>query len=619
MNQKLKNKIEATDISINALLKGQKFSIDYFQREYRWQEKHIKLLIEDLTGTFLKSYNPEHKRPEVSNYQNYYLGPVVFSVNAENGKKSIIDGQQRITSITLFLIYLNHLQKDFADKDKVSISELIFSAKFGEKSFNMAEETREPCLQSLFDTGEYMIMEGEDETVQNMVARYQDIVQAFPEELTQNALPFFIDWFIENVVVVMITAYSDENAYTIFETMNDRGLNLSQTEMLKGYVLSKIADKKQRNEINDLWKKEIQKLHLRDDNADLNFFQAWFRGKYAVSIRSGKAGSIDQDFELIGPRFNNWFKDNHATLFNLETSSDFYNYFKTQFPFFVNWYLKIRDAQAIFDSSMAHAHYVNHWGIASSLQEPLLLATINFNDDNETIKKKIDFVSRYIETFTVRRAINGRKFGQASIKYTMFNVIKLIRNNVIAMLKSHLYEEVESIAENWDKVLNFGLHGQNRNFVKHLLSRITSFLDNLIGKDTTYATYHHPKGKQFEIEHIWANKFDEHKDEFEQENEFKDWRNSIGSLILLPQGTNQSFSSDQYEAKLEHYLKENTYAQTLNPLYYIKNPNFLLPEVIQNLEFKAHPKFKKNDIMERQKLVQRICEKIWSADYFEKP
>lgn len=49
MNQNLKNKIDATDISISSILKDQKFYIDYFQREYRWQEKHIKLLVEDLT------------------------------------------------------------------------------------------------------------------------------------------------------------------------------------------------------------------------------------------------------------------------------------------------------------------------------------------------------------------------------------------------------------------------------------------------------------------------------------------------------------------------------------------------------------------------------------------
>lgn len=614
MNDKLKNKIDATDTSINKLLKEQKFTIDYFQREYRWQEKHIKLLVEDLTTTFLKSYSPEHKRPEVANYQSYYLGPVVFSINTETGKKSIIDGQQRITSITLFLIYLNHLQK--GREKQVKIHELIFSESYDEKSFNMSDESREPCLKSLFETGEYNITDDDDETAKNMVERYKDIEETFPDELTEDALPFFIDWFKENVVIVEITAYSDDNAYLIFETMNDRGLNLSPTEMLKGYVLSRITNKKQRNEINSVWKEEIQKLHEYDENTDQVFFQAWFRGKFAVSIRPGKADSEDKDFELIGSRFHNWFKDNHKSLFKLKTSDDFYDFFKNQFPFYVKWFLKIWAAEKVYNADMPHTNYIAQWGIAESLQNPMLLSPINFNDSDETIRQKVDFVSRYIETFTVRRAINYRKFGASSIKYTMFNVIKLIRDNEISNLGTNLKYEIERMPENWSGIQDFALHMQNGKFVKHLLSRISSYLDNLIGKDTTYVNYHHPNGKQFEIEHIWANKFDEHRDEFEQLNDFSRWRNSIGALILLPHGTNQSFNSDKYDDKKEHYLKENTYAQTLHPIYYSKNPNFLKSEIIKELDFKSHSQFKKEDITVRQKLVQRICEKLWSVDYF---
>ena len=54
------------------------------------------------------------------------------------------------------------------------------------------------------------------------------------QELAEHALPYFIDWLIENVHLVEITAFSDEDAYTIFETMNDRGFSLTPTEMLKG-------------------------------------------------------------------------------------------------------------------------------------------------------------------------------------------------------------------------------------------------------------------------------------------------------------------------------------------------------------------------------------------------
>ncbi|SDE34103.1 DUF262 domain-containing protein [Niabella drilacis] len=614
MNQKIKNKIEATDTSINNLLKDQKFTIDYFQREYRWQEKHIRLLVEDLTNTFLKSYKEGDKRSDVATYQSYYLGPVVFSVNPENNKKSIIDGQQRITSISLLLIYLNHLQKK--SPQQVAISELVFSEKYGEKSFNMSDEARENCLTALFEQGEYEITENDDETVKNMMERYEDISESFPEEIDENVLPYFIDWFIENVVIIEIIAYSDENAYTIFETMNDRGLNLTATEMLKGYVLSKITDKKQRTEINDLWKTQIQKLHEYEENADQSFFQAWFRGKYAVTIRPGKAGSENQDFELIGSRFHNWFKDNHKQLFGLSTSEDFYNFFKVQFPFFVKWYLKVWDSMSQYDKTIPHLNYIQHYGIALSLQEPLLLSSINFSDREDEIKTKIDRTARFIETFTVRRSVNYRKFGQTAIKYTMFNVIKLIRNNNLETLNKNLSAETKQIDATWDDVWEFGLHGMNRKFVKHLLSRITSYIDNLVGKDTNYTTYHHPTGKQYEIEHVWANKFDEHTDEFEQKNDFQEWRNSIGALLLLPQGTNQSFNSDKYEDKLEHYIKENTYAQTLHSNYYEKNPNFLNSDIVRKLQFKAHPQFKKQDISDRQKLVQRICEELWSTDYY---
>lgn len=615
MNPDQKNKIEANDTNINTLLKDQKFVIDYFQREYRWQEKHISILIEDLTSTFLQSFDSSHKRSDVSRYPNYYLGPIVFSVT--EGKKSIIDGQQRITSITLLLIYLNHLQEKFDEHNKVPINELIYSAKYGEKSFNIDEESREHALQALFEQGQYEPTKDDDETVINITNRYNDIVSFFPDELTTvEKLPFFIDWFIENVIIVAITAYSEENAYTIFETMNDRGLNLTSTEMLKGYVLSRITDKTQRNEINVIWKDLVQKLHEYDEESDQDFFQAWFRSKYAVSIRPGKVGSEDQDFELIGSRFHNWFKDNHYDTIKLQNSSEFYQYFTQNFPFYVKLHSKIIDAQLKFDAKLSHVHYIKHWGIAESLRNALLMAPILISDSDEIINKKLNLVAHYIESYTVRRAINYRKFSQASIKYTMFNLIKLIRNNSVEDLTLNLIEESKHIEETFEAIPKFRLHGMNGGFVKHLLSRITSYLDTLVGKDTTYATYHDPSGKQFEIEHIWANKFEYHRDEFEQENEFADWRNSIGGLILLPQGTNQSFSSDRYEDKLEHYIKENTYVQTLHPAYYEKNPNFLKSPVVQEYGFQPHSQFKKQDMIDRQMLVQRICEQLWSETSF---
>lgn len=230
--------------------------------------------------------------------------------------------------------------------------------------------------------------------------------------------------------------------------------------------------------------------------------------------------------------------------------------------------------------------------------------------------KKIDAVARFIETFTVRRAINYKKFGASSIQYYMFLVVKKIRNLDLPQLKNVLKEEIEALDYNFDALSRFGLHQQNRKFVKHLLSRITAFIDESVGKPLNYTNYQVSDGKPFEIEHLWSNHYEKHKDEFEQEHEFRETRNLIGALILLPNGTNQSFNKDDYKDKLPHYLRENTFAQTLHPEFYKKNPNFKNSANLKGIAFKPYDEFKSSDIHERTDLVRAIVEKIWSIDYF---
>lgn len=89
------------------------------------------------------------------------------------------------------------------------------------------------------------------ESVTNILARYDDIEGLFPNELKGDALPYFVDWLVENVHLVEITAYSDSDAYTIFETMNDRGLSLTPADMLKGYLLANSTHPVRTTGLND--------------------------------------------------------------------------------------------------------------------------------------------------------------------------------------------------------------------------------------------------------------------------------------------------------------------------------------------------------------------------------
>jgi len=610
VGNRIQNEILAKEKSLSQLLKGNKYYIDFFQREYRWREKEIKQLISDLTETFLKSYDSSHQRESVANYPKYYLGSTVFYVNDEQ-KSSIIDGQQRITSFTLLLIYLHHMQKEIDEKDRVPIYDMIFTQKHGKKTFVLSDEYRNDCLNALYNEGEYHYSEDDNETVKNMVARYNDIQEAFPDEIDTCALPYFIEWVIDNVILAEIIAYSEENAYTIFETMNDRGLNLTPTEMLKSFVVSKITDKAKREEIDAIWKTEMQRLHTISETADQSFIQAWFRGRYAESIRPGKAGAEDKDFELIASQFHKWFKENAQKIFKLKTSDDYYLFFKKQMPFYVKQYIKMNEAFVEQKEQLPHLYYVSNLGFANSLREPFILSAINLDDSDDTISNKMELAASYLEFFAVNRIVNSKKYGQTSIKYTIFILAKRIRGNSEDALKEILATEIKAISDNWAGLATLILNQQNKNGIKHLLCRVSNYADKLIGKDTTYKTYYSPLGKQFEIEHLWANKFSEFRGEFDQETEFKWWRNLVGALILLPHGTNQSFNSDKYEDKLPHYYRENTYAQTLHPKFYEKNPNFLNSDKVKAIGFKAHPEFKKADIESRIAVLRKLCEQLF--------
>ncbi len=206
--------------NVRSLLSASKYAIDYYQREYRWETKHIAELIEDLTGKFIESYDPTHERTEVERYGHYFLGSIIIS--DRDGRKFIIDGQQRLTSLTLLLIYLHRKLKDAEQQGQVA--ELIFSQKFGKRSFNLDVPERTACMEALY-AGHPTDENGQPESIVNILGRFHDIEEQFPDDLLGPALPFFADWLLENVHLVEITAYSDEDAYTMFVVMKEiRGL-----------------------------------------------------------------------------------------------------------------------------------------------------------------------------------------------------------------------------------------------------------------------------------------------------------------------------------------------------------------------------------------------------------
>ncbi|MCY3895768.1 MAG: DUF262 domain-containing protein [Chloroflexi bacterium] len=594
----------------NLLGGGAKFAIDYYQREYRWESKQVTELIEDLAEKFHESYKEGDARSGVQDYGRYFLGSIIIS--ERDGKRFIIDGQQRITSLTLLLIYLHRELEDHQQQGQ--ISDLIFSLSFGERSFNLEVPERKACMNALF-TGETLERKDQPESVINILDRFQDIEKAFPDDLKDNALPYFVDWLIENVRLVEITASSDADAYTIFETMNDRGLSLTPTEMLKSYLLANIQEAESRNEASETWRGRVESLQKFGRGTEANALTAWLRSQYAETIRERRRGAKPRDFGLIGTEFHRWIRD-HASELSLMESCDFRRFIQDDFVFYSRWYERIREAAHRLTDGLECIYYNEQNNF--TLQYPMLLAPIQTIDPEPHIICKLRIVAAYIDSLVARRIWNWRSTAYSTMQYAMFLVIKEIRGKSVEELAGILYrrlhEEGLAFGDN-----GFAMHRRNGRQIHRMLARMTDYVATGSGQQPKYMEYTDWRiSDPYQVEHIWADHPERHTSEFSHPNDFASYRNRIGGLLLLPRSFNAAFGDKLYIEKYEPYFGQNPLAQSLNAKAYENNPGFRRFCAESGLPFKAHPQFNRDDLDERQELYRRIAEQIWDAETLQR-
>jgi len=597
--------IEGKARSVRELLKGVKYSIDYYQREYKWGEKQASELIDDLTGKFLEKYQTSHTRKQVSDYPHYFLGAIIIS--KKDNANFIVDGQQRLTSLTLLLMLLRNLQRGRADR--VNVDELIVSEKFGEKSFNLDVDERTPCMEALFE-GRPFDAADRTESVQNLTARYANMEAAWPEELPGDAIPYFIDWLLENVHLVEITAYSDDDAYTIFETMNDRGLSLSPTDMLKGYLLANIAANK-RIVANNRWRARITDLNAAGKEVEPDCFKAWLRSQYATKIRERKRDSKPEDFDRIGTEFHRWLRDASEHV-GLTTGDDFFRFIDRDFDFYARQYLLAIEASGKRVEGMDAVQYNAQNGF--TLQYMLVLAPLTPDDSSAVARQKMNIVARFVDILLAWRLWNYRSIAYSTMQYAMFLVMRDIRGLEPRALATKLYEELLKETETFKSNDRLRVHQQNRYAIHRLLARLTDYVETQSEQPSRYAEYIAEGRERFEVEHIWADHAHRHADEFDHAADFAEHRNRVGGLLLLPKTFNASYGDLPYEEKLKHYRAQNLLAHSLHPDCYSYNPGFVRFVSESRLPFRPIEHFKKPDLDERGHLYRLLAERVWNPE-----
>ncbi|MCY4672352.1 MAG: DUF262 domain-containing protein [Bacteroidetes bacterium] len=592
--------------TVRELFTGRKYGLDYYQREYSWTDANVTELIDDLSTSFLEDYHENDYRRKIASYRPYFLGPVVTS--AVGGIRYLVDGQQRLTTLTLLLIHLNHMGKKVEGAQ--DLASLVFSEQYGEKTFNINIDERKDVMRAILG-GTTFDSTDQSKSVQNIWDRYQDIVALYPDALKDSTLPYFCDWLLERVVLVEIGTTDKNMALEVFETMNDRGLRLSNTDMLKGFLLARMGEP-ETEAANKLWRSQITALTDLAKNAESDFLKNWLRGKYANTIRERKKDAAPRDFDRIGTAFHKWVRDNQKAI-GLSSADDYAKLVNHDFKRMSHRYIHLLKVSHCLEAGWEHVYYNAVAGF--TLQYLPIMAAVTPDDDQDTFQEKTRMIAAFLDVFVARRMVNFRNFGYSTVVYTIFNLARDVRDKDLDTLREILADRIADLDESFDGIANFGLTQRNTSHIRYLLARMTAWIEGECGNGVGFAEYVNRRRKDpFEVEHIWADMYDRHTCEFTNPHDFADQRNQFGGLLLLPKSFNASYGNKKCEVKLPHYFGQNVLAASLHPRAYENNPSFEKFREETGLPFKYHRKFKKSDIEERQQLYRQICEQVWSPE-----
>lgn len=593
---------------VNRILDGKyKYEIDYYQREYEWHTEQIIQLIEDLKKAF------ENKSSK------YYLG--AFIARTIGGDYySIVDGQQRLTSITLLLIFILNKTDNEAKKTEIRNSLKLD----GETNWCFDDEydsERKDVLKNLARKDKKDESYYQNESAKTMRKRFYDI----ENELNDfSQIDEFGKWIFDHVFFHFIEVRNPSDAYNLFVGRNDRGLPLSEIDLVKSYLLSNAKDDKDRDDLNRSWKKTFSDIkNVIKSEDEERFFVDFLRARYACDIRQGKKNSRDEDYEKIGNNLHKWVMEKSSCLFNPDSEDQIRKFINETNEFYAKQYRAIYKYKTELTRGFENVFYNNF--IRMDYQSMVLRAALNPNDDKREIMKKIRIVSYFLDCFSASRIVNSKEFNWNSNKAYLFGFIKEVRNKNSLEIRDYCKKKIQEFPYKISNILTFSLNDHNGNKVKYRLSRLTSSISEQLRKGNQFCSYINTDKKQstiFDIEHVLARNSWKSNDipskksyGFQDEDDFNRCVNRIGNLILFDTKKNKSVSDKPVEEKILRYQGDNNpLRSSLCNSFYGNNPDFNNANKIYGYGFEPVTIMNKHEIEQRCGVYKKIAENIWRIE-----
>lgn len=515
----------ATTIEVNKssvrelLLTGtkEKILIPEYQRPYAWTEDQVITLFDDLV--------------EYTNNQNessYFLGCIVSFTN-ENKEQEIIDGQQRITTLFLLLraIHKKLLKmSDSKERDnfirQIEPAIWIINELTGEADYStvlieskVLESGYNQILENILKTGET-----KKDYSDRYSINYNLIMKLLDDYASNEPLNFyrFIHNILNKTIVFPIKADTQETALTIFSTLNDRGLPLSDADIFKAKIYNKLDEKSKKTFI-DKWKNISLRAEMANESIQKLFYYYMFYLRATENDKTTTTPGLRKYYSSNS--FEKLFDDNLMN--NLDNILEFWEVVNCREDKNDSWTKNIKILSVL---DMLTSYPNEFW------KYPVVIYYLKNKNNNDFEINFLSFLRKlFVNLFRI---------------YTVFPTINVVKASILNLNSSIIHDDYVKFdfKKITDDELKAGLKILHRNAIRMVLKLLAY---NNKNQDELLPN-------NWEIEHIlpvkWQpNYFNSNEDEVNELIE------TIGNKIPFEKKLNIVASNGYFSKKQEHYKK----------------------------------------------------------------
>ncbi|MFA8025795.1 DUF262 domain-containing protein [Helicobacter pylori] len=483
--------------------------IPIYQRLYSWEKEQCKQLWDDII-----------KIGGNDKMDGHFIGSILYvldSITHSNNALLIIDGQQRLTTITLLLTALRNHLSDEVKRKEIENRYLINSDKDGDKKFRLIlSESDKDTLLSLIDKDRRKPSEPSSKIMENF--------KLFEEWISKNTDKLgTIFKGLEKLTIVWIALEKGkDDPQLIFESMNSKGMELAQTDLIRNYIIMETEAEKQESFYNKYWR-AMEEDFKQNEKQDKKLFDRFVR--HYLTIKTREIPNINKVYAGFKDYQQKEGIEIEALLQDLQKYCGYF----CQIAF---------KKEADKDLNKALGFLVD---LDRDVVYPLLLEL--YSDYSDRVLSEDDFKHSIdlIESYICRRAVC--RLGANSLNKVFPSFTKHIqKDEYFKSLKAHFGSLTNNQRfpdddefKNLFITIDFYRFKKNRYFFERL--------ENFDRKERVYTT-------EYTIEHIMPQKLDEEwKKALGQDYEriHTQYLHTIGNLTLT--GYNQEYSNKSFQEK----------------------------------------------------------------------